>query len=513
MKRLILLSLILTVSAVCVPVFAEDTTVEKVGYSADLIEAASIPNGTRDIENYNGYANFKISSAKGLVMFSHIVNRTIQHEKLPTSSNQSSFSSKTLWLTADIDMSETVFYCVGDDGKYNFDVAAATENVLFATASELFVPIGITTEFRGTFDGQGFTIKNLDVSYATRTGLFCKVSESAQIKNVIIDDTCSFTATASSNATAAAIVGYLAKNASIINCMSMATLSGDILGGIVGEGASATAIISNCTNNSTITADTDAGGIVGIGYASISNCRNTGLIQSTSRAGGIIAKTTGSATIDGCINNGRIECAYNGSAGGIVGAANTIGTVSNCINYGVQARMNSGSSTGYTKGAIIATNGVNYVIPESNLDKTGETDQTLIDQMLTVKAQISVGTTIDSESTSLRLVSSIDSINYKEVYFVISLSDTDISLVDHKENITTVYSTIGETKESALIQRTAYAEFAPQSQFFSTFSITEIGNENFDMTVTAQVFAVDMEGNTICGKQTTFQVSDLIPAA
>ena len=272
MKRLIplLLSLILTVSAVCVPISEEDAATTTVGYSADLIEEASA-SGIRDIENYNGWANFKISTAKGLVMFSHIVNRTISNLPSDVNENKSSFSGKTLWLTADIDMSETIYYCYSETEGYDFSVTSTTENALSATASELFVPIGTTTEFRGTFDGQGYTIKNMNVEYETRAGLFCKAGVSAQIKNVIMDQTCSFKATASSNATAAAIVGYLFGNATVSNCISMASLSGHILGGIVGEGASATATISNCTNATSITGISTAGGIVGKGVIQISN--------------------------------------------------------------------------------------------------------------------------------------------------------------------------------------------------------------------------------------------------
>lgn len=154
--------------------------------------------------------------------------------------------------------------------------------------NKAWTPIGQTgaTEFRGIFDGQNYTIKNLNVDNTaytdehTSTGLFGWAESGVTIQNVKVDG-----ATMKGNHNVAVIVGYT-YSGKIINChVSNATVEcyhandaacGDKAGIIAGYTADK-ARITNCSaTDSTVKAGRDAGQIVGLGYTkSVSDCSAT----------------------------------------------------------------------------------------------------------------------------------------------------------------------------------------------------------------------------------------------
>ena len=151
-----------------------------------------------------------------------------------------------------------------------------------------WTPIGQTgaTEFKGIFDGQNHTIKNLYVDNTdktdeyTSTGLFGWAESGVTIQNVKVDG-----ATVKGNHNVATLVGYT-YSAKIINChVSNTTVvcthangdaCGDKAGAIVGY-AGPNAVITNCSASiSTIVGGRDAGQVVGAGYsACVSGCSAT----------------------------------------------------------------------------------------------------------------------------------------------------------------------------------------------------------------------------------------------
>ena len=156
-----------------------------------------------------------------------------------------------------------------------------------------WIPIGQTgaTEFKGIFDGNGYTIKNLSVDNTaytdehTSTGLFGWAESGVTIKNVKIDG-----ATMKGNHNVAAIVGYTysskiinchVSNATIINTHANGDACGDKTGTIVGY-AGDEARITNCSaSDSTVKAGRDAGQLIGAGYnVSVSGCSATNVTVS-----------------------------------------------------------------------------------------------------------------------------------------------------------------------------------------------------------------------------------------
>ena len=221
------------------------------------------------IDNLTGYLNknsgtvtnngtvqvidLEIATAEELFAFAKDVNE-----------NRNNYKDKTVVLVADIDLNNAVWTPIGQTGA---------------------------TEFKGIFDGQGYTIKNLYVDNSSATdehtssGLFGWAESNVTIKNVKIDG-----ATVVGNHNVAVIVGYT-YSGKIINChVTNANIvcnhanddaCGDKCGLIAGYAADESRITDCSASNSTVKAGRDAGQLVGCGYtASVSGCAATNVTVS-----------------------------------------------------------------------------------------------------------------------------------------------------------------------------------------------------------------------------------------
>lgn len=160
-----------------------------------------------------------------------------------------------------------------------------------------WTPIGQTgaTQFMGTFDGHGYTIKNLKIDTSKQTGanystgLFGWLNK-ATVKNLTID-----TATVTGNHNVGVIAGYMEtagctiSNCHVINATVVAKHAnddacGDKVGVIVGHAGNAGVLVENCTaTNSTVTAGRDAGQITGAAKAAnVVDCSATGVTVTAS---------------------------------------------------------------------------------------------------------------------------------------------------------------------------------------------------------------------------------------
>lgn len=203
---------------------------------------------------------YTISTASELFEFANNVN-TIGN----------SYSRKTVLLTNDIDLNNVDWTPVGQTGA---------------------------TQFMGTFDGQGYTIKNLKINNTDAggncaTGLFGWLNN-AIVKNINID-----TAEVSGHHNVGVIAGYMETNpgCTIENCnVSNATVSctsvntdadGDKCGGIVGHAGNGGAVVKSCTvTNSTISAGRDAGQVVGAALtANVTDCSATNVTVTANGTG------------------------------------------------------------------------------------------------------------------------------------------------------------------------------------------------------------------------------------
>ena len=172
----------------------------------------------------------------------------------------------------------------GDSWKNQKVILVADINL----ENKAWTPIGQTgaTEFKGIFDGQNYTIKNLYIDNSaatdehTSSGLFGWAESGVTIQNVKVDG-----ATVVGNHNVAVIVGYTysskiinchVTNASIVCNHANGDACGDKCGLIVGYAGDESRITNCSASDSTVKAGRDAGQLVGCGYnVSMSNCTAT----------------------------------------------------------------------------------------------------------------------------------------------------------------------------------------------------------------------------------------------
>lgn len=228
--------------------------------------------------------------------------------------------------------------------------AVLTANInLEGSEDNQWLSIGLDGSGRnyiGTFDGQGLTISGLYINTTSNTrGLFGYVGEGGTVTNLIVKGT--VVSSGSAVYGDGGIVGD--KAGTVSNCVSdVAVKSGYNVGGVVGWNRD-TGIITNCTNNGTITGtsnDVFVGGVVGTNCGTVQNCTNNGTVETATYAGGVVGVNFG--TVSGSYNTKNVAGV---TAGGVVGAnsyANVSGKVTSCYN--------TGTVSGTTAGGVIGTN-------------------------------------------------------------------------------------------------------------------------------------------------------------
>ena len=166
----------------------------------------------------------------------------------------------------------------------------------FSTSSwdsnEGFSPIGnSTTNFTGSYDGDGYTINGLTIARSTtqRIGLFGKINGAA------IQD-----------------LGVTNVNISGFH----------YVGALVGRNDSST--ISNCYSTGSVTGTGSyISGLVGLvhGTSPISNCYSTASVTGTGqRVGGLVGEAYGTSTISNCYSTGSVT-GTGSYVGGLAGLA------------------------------------------------------------------------------------------------------------------------------------------------------------------------------------------------
>ena len=278
---------------------------------------------------------------------------------------------------------------------------------------EDFTPLGNAESgtFSGIFDGNGFTISNLNVFSGKFAGLFgCNEGtiKNVKLSGIYVYGTRYIGGVVGQNTTlgsvfncsvssgdieaddgineiyAGGIIGYnegfvegtFSNNANLkINNES----SSAVAGGIIGKNNSVYSVnITDSTNTGNISAsgskNTYCGGLVGINTSAveITNSTNTGNVsysysysrRSRSYSGGFVGYNSGDLTITDCTNSGNVLSSYDypSFSGGFVGYNSGDLTITNSTNTGNVSSPGTGSGgfVGYNdNGAITITNGTN----------------------------------------------------------------------------------------------------------------------------------------------------------
>jgi len=195
--------------------------------------------------------------------------------------------------------------------------------------------------FKGSFDGQGYEIRDPHINGGGQVGLFGFVAGGAIIKNIAL-----INATVTEGEAAGGLVGL---NQDTVRCFDVAPVGG--VGGLVGYNGGT---VSNCHAMGNITGDLDIGGLVGCNEGTVSNCYATGSVTGNFAVGGLVGTNWG--TVSNSYSSGNI--AGNRCVGGLVGVNGPEKSVSNSYSTG---NVTGNSSVG----GLVGFNGIDGSVTRS----------------------------------------------------------------------------------------------------------------------------------------------------
>ncbi len=227
--------------------------------------------------------------------------------------------------------------------------------------------------FKGTFDGQGFAIKNLVMTSSPETytpyGLF-GILYGAKVKNLILGadsgDTGALTATPQGRMDAGALAGvsYGSTIENVTNYFPMTIPANSsanrvalgMVGYVYGDAASGLSTLSGLNNYGKVTATQSSAnkgnGATGVQVAGIAGFGNTGTAAVINQ-------------ITSCTNYAEID-ANTGRCAGILGAANTRTAISECNNRGY---IHNSFSTTRVGGICVILGGSSSITDSHNYGK------------------------------------------------------------------------------------------------------------------------------------------------
>ena len=123
-------------------------------------------------------------------------------------------------------------------------------------------------------------------------------------------------------------------------------------------------------------------------------------------------------------------------------------------------------------------------------------------EVLSVKCQVTTGTDEYTDKTSMRFISTIDSTNYSEVGFEITSNGKT-----HTFSSTNVYKRINSVT-SGLECGFSPVAFDTESEYFMTFTLTNIANKNFERVHFVRPYWRTLDGTTVYGMSRNVRVSD-----
>ena len=249
------------------------------------------------------------------------------------------------------------FATLVNSGEYDASAILTTD---INMSEDWTTPIGSESNpYTGTFDGQGFTISNLNyTSTANNTGFFGQIGNGAVVKGFTIDGAIT------SHNQRVSVIGSVAAGASAtisyIHSKITLTCSQTRHGGVLGaQNGTGTVNIDHCTFSGTLDAGNTTGNFGGI----------VGLTNNNS--GSIV-------NITNCLFDGIVKNGTGTNAGGIVGYTNgTKVTITNCLSYGTIESANPGQFFGQLNASNSKWSGVNYYVTSGSIIGTIQNSATL----------------------------------------------------------------------------------------------------------------------------------------
>ncbi len=126
------------------------------------------------------------------------------------------------------------------------------------------------------------------------------------------------------------------------------------------------------------------------------------------------------------------------------------------------------------------------------------------EDVLSVKAQVLAGTTAASESTDLRFLTTVDSLDYQKIGFRITINGNTNTPAS-----TSVYKTITARSDGAVVAKDPTV-FSEVSEYFHTYTITKIPSSAFGTEITVTPCWTTLDGTVANGVARTLTVNEII---
>ncbi len=197
--------------------------------------------------------------------------------------------------------------------------------------------------FRGTFNGNGFAISGLTISGVGYLGLFGRLSEQAQVRDLAVLDAWIW----GSGDRIGALAGHN-QESRIASCHCEGEVRGyECVGGLVGSSSWGT--VADSSSHGLVNGYSLLGGLVGDNMGSVSNSRSSGDVTGNDYAGGLVGLNEG---ISLGASYSTADVTGRAFVGGLVGS-NWFGDVANCYSTGRAAgRESVGGLAGQNTGTI-----------------------------------------------------------------------------------------------------------------------------------------------------------------
>jgi hypothetical protein len=299
---------------------------------------------------YTGADAVGIRTASELMDFANLVNTGGDYSKYQNLSG-------VVTLLNDIDMSGVTNWTPIGNATHTL-----SSNVLTLTGNA----------FTGHFNGNGHTIKNLDMVCKNSVagaayGLFGALGSGAVVENLVMDATSSLKVQASAQTISGVVAGivYDAQVKDIVNNASMQYISGatDARTTLATVGIAFAqnneVLLENITNNAAVTAE--AGG-------STLNNGNAVHVAGVLGFGTNHVDSANKVLVKGCVNQGAVTSA-TGRAAGLVCAMNRYTVIEDCVNKGNVTNSFATASSGRIGGiTVIAAAGCQIINTVNNAD-------------------------------------------------------------------------------------------------------------------------------------------------
>ncbi len=203
--------------------------------------------------------------------------------------------------------------------------------------------IAVVPQFRGSFNGNGFAITDLTVSGVSYLGLFGRLSDQAEVRDLAVLDAC----IRGIGGRVGTLAGH-SQESHAADCQSEGEVDGyECVGGLLGS--SYYGSVADSISDVTVTGYSLVGGLIGDNMGDVNNSRSIGRVIGNDYAGGLVGLNEGislSASYSTAAVSGRTF------VGGLVGS-NWFGDITNCYSSGDAAGIESvGGLAGQNTGAI-----------------------------------------------------------------------------------------------------------------------------------------------------------------